>query len=242
MIALLKSYTHEFLNLLYPPSCQHCGEPLSGEGGTVLCENCRRQIDLLGPAVCSRCGNEIGPYAEEGACPRCSGRPLHFRAARSIAKYDEPLREVIHRYKFGHKEFLAGFLTRLVLDNIGRVDLDIGRYDCIIPVPLHWRRKRERGFDQILPVTKALSRRFGVPLVTGVLVRHRYTTSQVRLSRTKRLENLKNAFSVRNQVRIEGKEVLIVDDIITTGATASECARTLKRAKAGGVDVLTIAR
>jgi len=192
--------------------------------------------------LCSRCGLVFkSRQGEDHLCGRCLDRPGAFSRARAAGIYDQSLRMAIHALKFKGWVGLAGPLGGLLLDTFRRYWAS-GDIDVVAPVPLHRRRFHRRGFNQ----AHLLVRRWRLPgetvVVRDLLVRTRATAPQTGLDRRQRRTNLENAFSVSRPGQITGKRVLLVDDVLTTGATVNACATALIRDGAGRVDVLTLAR
>ena len=230
------------LDLFYPPQCYHCEAPLVGEGLRLLCPSCLRALvraRIRGP-LCPVCGR---PYADDplqsSPCLGCQTRRPHFDVARSVFAYAGPAASIVKGFKFDGQFFLGGLLMRLALER-GWLGAELRGFDCAVPVPLHPRRERERGYNQAALLAQVVARCAGVPLLQRVLMRRRYTSQQTRLPSDARWENVRGAFSARR--RVDGAHMLVVDDVMTTGATASECARMLKQAGAARVSVLTLTR
>lgn len=177
------------------------------------------------------------PLDEEGRCGLCRRGLRGFDAAYSVAAYEGRLRELIHLFKYGGVRTLAKPLGEWLAGAMPRDE----RFDRIVPVPLHWRRRWRRGFNQSALLAQAVARRYALP-VTPVLGRIRATAVQAGLSHAGRRANVKGAFRVRGGFALEGQRVLLVDDVLTTGATAAACAAVLKQAGARYVAVLTLAR
>jgi ComF family protein len=157
-----------------------------------------------------------------------------------LGLYDGPIREAIHLLKYRGKPFLVKPLVGLL--SLGYPFIDYDAYDLMVPVPLHPKRLRERGFNQALIVGRAIGRREKVPCTGFVLRKTRLSAPQVDLSPKEREKNVRGSFAVVDPAKVEGKRVLLVDDVMTTGSTVNECARELLKAGAKGVDVFTLAR
>jgi len=178
------------------------------------------------------------PLDAEGRCALCRGGLRGFDAAYCFGSYEGALRGLIHLYKYGRVRTLAKPLADFLSAALPRDE----RFDAVTPVPLHWRRQWQRGFNQSELLAKALSRRCGIPVVHA-LRRVRATSAQAGLSNTRRRQNVTAAFAGRRAARLlKGKRVLLIDDVMTTGSTATACALTLKRAGAARVALLTVAR
>ncbi len=229
------------LDLIFPRNCLLCGRDLALGEGLYICPECHGSIVLEFGERCPRCGAFLGPYAYAVRdCSICRGKRLAFRRAAAVGLYSGPLREIILRLKYRRLEYLAEPLASMLYGVARKAGL--AEQDLLTSVPLHWRRRLRRGFDQADLLSQRLNRFLQIPLSERNLRRIRATASQTGLSESKRRENVRGAFKVRRPDEVKGKRVLLVDDVMTTGATASECARTLRRAGAKEVSVLVVAR
>lgn len=240
--------TH-LVNFLYPPRCAACSVRLAASAPERLCSCCQEHVERPAGARCPRCADVLpGTAAADGVtlCPRCVESPPSFRAVYAATIYhgldagsDNPVPSLIRRHKYGFDQSLSRALSECLQD-----PLPVRRddYDVVVPVPLHRRRLRWRGFNQSALLAAELARRLGLPLAIGNLRRVRATPPQSARTRKARLKNVAGAFLVRNPKRILGRRVLLVDDVVTTGATVEECARVLLGAGAMVVDVFTLAR
>ena len=238
----VSSAVGSFLGLVFPSRCLVCEAPLHPMRDCPLCPEHFRKILLVEPPLCSRCGRKMsGESVEALVCAECRSRATYHDLGYSACAFAEPIRYLIHLFKYGKRRYLASFLGRLLVDYI-RDRADMAGYDAIIPVPLHWRRHWTRGFNQALDLARPLSRHFCIPVMKGNLRRVRYTTPQVGLLGKERESNIRNAFRARNPAKVAGKRLLLLDDVITSGATLNECARVLKRAGASWVTIVTLAQ
>lgn len=228
----------------FPPVCLVCGAARSGEEVFDICPVC---IGALSPVVrhaCRRCAIPIdGELSGAGIvlCGNCRVSPPPFDASVAALRYGGKTRELIHRYKFLGKTRLAGALGPLLCAALNRAGAMEG-IDLVIPVPLHRRRLFQRGYNQSWLLAAEVGKAFGVPVACDLLVRARFTRPQFALSRADRRKNIKNAFTVLAPGRLAGKAVLLVDDIMTTGATLGEAARAMKREGAARVVCAVAAR
>jgi ComF family protein len=174
-------------------------------------------------------------------CPGCLRQKTHFDRAFCPYVYDGLIKELIHALKYKGKDYLGPFLGKLMADFIREYDLPMDDLDFIVPMPLHKTRLREREFNQAELLGGYIAREFNKELLTDVLKRHRYTKTQTELDTPNRLLNVKGSFSISGGDAIKGKNILLVDDVLTTGATASEATGALKSAGSGIVFVLTLA-
>ncbi len=231
------------LALLYPRVCQLCGQHRATRAEGFVCPHCWRQVRFIRPPFCERCGLPFdGNLSTPFECSNCKDMELHFRSARSAVTAKGVTLEVIHRYKYNgalwFEEFLADLLLREALPA-----LRTERWDCVVPVPLHPTKQREREFNQAERLATPLARALGVPLRRNLLQRVLPTVTQTRLSRAERAANVRRAFAARPGQRLAaGARVVLVDDVLTTGATTNACAVALREAGAADVCVWTVAR
>jgi ComF family protein len=229
------------LDLLLPPRCLGCGGMVESQGR--LCAGCWRRLAFLGPPLCRLCGYPL-PHALPDAplCGVCAAEPPAYDHARAALRYDDGSRGLILRFKHADRADTAPAFGRWLAQS--GADL-LQEADLVAPVPLHRWRFLRRGYNQAAILARALSRESGVAMVPDLLQRCRATRSQQGLSGRARLDNITaGAFRVHpwHAQRAAGARVLLVDDVLTTGATVSACARVLRRAGAAQVDVLTLAR
>ncbi len=201
---------------------------------------------ILG-ATCDICGERVGreqATLERRVCVACTQEPPHFTKAVAYGPYDSELRELIHLLKYEQVETAASLLGRMLAEAIEKLNIAADRV-LVLPVPLHRSKRRQRGFNQAELIARAAMKRCafeGLEFTAGVLERTRSTVSQIGLTRAQRAENIRGAFRMQHLNRIKGRDVLLVDDVLTTGTTANECARVLRRAGAERVWVATVAR
>ena len=230
------------IDYLFPPKCLICGSRELYRLGYFLCKNCFDSISFISHPFCTRCGKPFFTESIRGhVCGDCLIQEPYFYLVRSLGRYEGTLEKIIHHLKYKQK-FTMGNLLALLLENIPSDGISFGSYDLFIPVPLHIKRLRQRGFNQSVILGKILNKKYRVPLKTMVLQRSVYTLPQVNLPVKERKLNVRNAFRVKDHRLIQGKKVLILDDVFTTGATLNECARVLKKFGASRVDGFVIAR
>lgn len=232
----------DLLDLVYPRHCLVCEASLADVPALYLCEVCRSDILLWKGNSCRKCAAFLGPYAEETArCNTCRGRSLGFSRAVAAGRYQGALKKLIHKLKFDRQPLAAVPLGELLSERLQREPF-LGELSALVPVPLHSSRQAERGFNQAELLAREIERALGVPLVTGCLARVRRASAQSLLDRAERERNIEGAFLTRRPRKLAAKTVLLVDDVLTTGATASECARSLRSAGVKRVYVATVAR
>jgi len=226
------------LDLLLPPRCLSCGSVVAAPG--TLCAQCWKGMTFLGAPCCACCGYPFEfDVGLEGLCGACLAHPPHFDRARAALRYDESSRSLILALKHGDRLHLAPALAQWMRH--AGADL-LAEADVLVPVPLHWTRLFARRHNQAAVLALALAKEAGLPVATASLIRRRRTPSQGRSNPTARRRNVAGAFAVRRAEEIRGKRILLVDDVLTTGATVEECARVLKKGGATRVDVLAAAR
>jgi len=230
------------IDLIFPPRCTACAKILEERRVPPICEACFEALHLCASPLCPICG---APYADQTAadhpCETCLLSPPPFTAARSVAAYTGILQDMIHRCKYGHDSSLGEFLGKMMAD-FPYPSFDLNDYTVVMPVPLHTKRLRERGFNQSLLLARAIAKRHKKKLDYLSLSRSVHTPPQTTFGRQEREQNVKGAFRVRESARLEGEKIILIDDVYTTGSTARECARTLKWAGAVAVAVLTLSR
>lgn len=241
MIALHKFEPLEAaVSLLYPPVCTICGKNV--RAGEYLCSWCEAKAVRIVAPFCQKCSEPFeGSITSEFTCANCAHRTIYFDAAVSAYRGRGIVREMIHEFKYGRQIHLRHLVARWLHAALDDERLRRRRFDIIVPVPLHATRQRERGFNQASLLAALLSEQTSIPS-RPLLERIRYTTTQTALDRSERMENLHNAFRLRKNADVRGLQVLLIDDVLTTGSTLSECARVLKRAGALSVHAATAAR
>ena len=217
---------------------------------TLCCRDCLNAVLAISEPLCMRCGVMFNrPQADTPLCSNCLNQPHEFRMARAAIVYDAQSMVMIHRFKYAGKTQLARPFGALLLNTFLRY-WDPESIDLILPVPLHHQKFRRRGFNQSHLMIEHWKKMSTVKpsadlckrLRTDVLLRNKATVPQTGLGRSQRKDNIKGAFGVQRSRVVEGRAVLVVDDVYTTGATVNECARLLLQAGAENVDVLTLAR
>lgn len=193
------------------------------------------------PPFCVKCSRFLENPEAGNLCRACLRFKPAFDFAWAACLYEEPLKELIHRFKYGQKTGLRHLFVPLITGFIQRYHLDIAQFDCLMPVPLAGARLRERGYNQALLLAQGIGKRFSIPLETKQLIRVRHTRPQSLLEEKERWTNIRGAFRIKHLNAVKGRNILIIDDLLTTGATTSAAADVLKRAAAGTVGVLTLA-
>jgi ComF family protein len=229
-------------DLLLPPTCPTCDAPV--DAPHLMCAACFQGITLLAEPFCRRCGVPF-PHQEAGGrarlCPTCQHAPPEFDRARAAFRYDAGSERLILPLKYADRTELAAVLAL----HMARAGAELLRAaDLLVPVPLHRRRLFARRYNQAALLARALARRSGRPAVPDALVRRRATAALGQMSAAERAAEVADAFAVRacREPRVRGRRVLLIDDVLTSGATANACTRALRAAGATAVDVLAAAR
>jgi ComF family protein len=232
------------------PGCIDIDTAFTSLMDVFLCPACRLAFSGIGSPMCSGCGLPFeSPHSRDHLCEKCQARPFLFHQARSVGRYEGALRTLVHQFKYQGWIHLAGTLGRLLwivfLSHWNPEDVD-----TVVPVPLHARRLRHRGFNQALQLIRPWPQwasEQGLAfekdrIKSSWLVRRSFTAVQAGLDRHQREADVKNAFVLKKDAQVDGRRILLVDDVLTTGATVQACARVLKQCGAARVDVLTLAR
>jgi len=243
-VSCVRAISDSFLNLFYPEECFICSSPVARRQDCGLCDDCWWKVLNLRieGALCPSCGAPLPGFADGSGnlCLECIRQPPPYCGARAFGYYSTEMRQVIHELKFAGRrplvQLLAPLLANVFFESWQREDFDFITY-----IPLHPGRRRERGFNQAELLGRALAQIAGLPELR-ILRRAAATQSQVGLSNAQRLENVRNVFRCTHINRVEGKRILLIDDVMTTGATVASAAEALIDAGAEKVSVLTVAR
>ncbi len=221
------------LNALYPSTCPACSCPTDNTSVAPFCSSCWSTVQPYTGGSCRICADPFSS-ASSGICSACIQSPPPFSGVVSYGIYDRVLAKAIHEFKFTKTRRLHKPLGALLLG------MDLPRMDAIVPVPMHLHGLRERGFNQSVLLAKIIAKATGMPLIINGLLKEKETPPQIGLTARERAANLSGAFAAVRS--FTGMSILLVDDVMTTGATVRACARQLRRAGAGDVVVCTLAR
>lgn len=249
---------HAVLDLVLPAQCHLCDAPASPRFERVLCEMCANDWPEV-PAGCPLCGEPTAPDDEDEAlspgtdlatlrpdplrpCARCQSAPPPFHSARALALYQTPLPAVVHAFKYLGRREVADLAGKRMAEALP-ARFPTQRFDAVVPIPLHWRRRFSRGYNQAERLARPIAALWQLPLELGV-IRRESTRRQAQLKSVERQENIREAFEVTSDAarRLRQQRILLIDDVFTTGATVSACAERLLHAGAAQVDVYTLAR
>lgn len=236
-----------FLNLIFPLSCEYCGKEIKESKGYAICSDCIKRIEFITSPYCFQCGKPLSSmvdFEDKAICAECHNKKDHFYHARSIAYYRGVMRKCIHLLKYKKQVKLIQPLGKLMVNYLLQENsyIHIDEIDLIIPVPLFRRDYLKRGFNQSGLLARYIADYFSITYTDHCLTKIKENVSQVGLSRIDRKKNVKQVYSVNASYQLNGKNVLLVDDIYTTGATIEACCNELKKIRLKKILVLTLAR
>ena len=238
----VKCWLDAALGLFYPEVCQLCSTERAGPDSGYVCSACRNRIRSIVPPFCERCGLPAqGEITQAFECSNCRESQWRFVWARSAVEASGVALEIIHRYKYQRAMWFEPLLAELLVTS-ARPVLAQDHWDLVVPVPLHPVKQREREFNQAERLAARLARVLQIPVNTRLIKRVKLTRTQTMLSRAERAENVRKAFAGYSGQALEGRRVILVDDVLTTGATTNACAKVLLGLGAGAVCVWTVAR
>lgn len=238
-LSALRNWAQTAADLLIPPLCVGCQCRL--EAG-YLCSKCVKLTRRVKPPFCECCSHNFdGAITTEFLCPNCQDRPMHFSCAVASRHARGLVRNMIHDFKYNKREYLRRPLADWLADTLDDSRMTTTPIDALIPVPLHATRQRERGYNQAQLLAELIAADYHFPLLHS-LRRARYTQKQTSFDRAQRMENLHDAFVVSDNTSVKNKNLVLVDDVLTTGSTLNECARVLRQAGAASVRAICVAR
>jgi len=225
----------KLFDLLIPPVCLACHSRLDNAKETI-CGECKERVALLAEDYCTKCGSPL----VDSICESCAEHSYSFDLHRSVFRYGDVVQSLVHCFKYNERRKVAGYFGSAMRARAAQTD-EYSGFDYIIPVPLHRVRRRERGYNQSELLGRELAKGLGIPY-RELVSRRLYTLSQTRLTKQQRERNLEGAFRVKRSADLAGKNIIIVDDVFTTGTTVDRISKLLKDKGAAKVAVLTAAR
>lgn len=243
IFSVLKTITESIINIIYPPICVGCNKPMHHTKNNIfLCSQCYYNIKRHTPPFCQKCGRGLieAENIIKGICPTCIDRRYHFQRAYSICSYEGTIKELIHKFKYSQKLHYKIIFEKLCSEFIDAFKI-LSDIDIIIPIPLHSARLREREYNQSQILSSILSNIINKPVVSNLLMRVRNTKPQVALDEKSRIENICGCFSVKNNQMLKSRNILLVDDVLTTGITLSEAAKSIKEFKPNNIFAFAMA-
>lgn len=231
----IKKILRQIISALYPVRCPVC-DRIVDETGEMICVACMDKLKLISPPWCMRCGKKVANGEE--LCRQCKGKKVFYKRGRALFEYESAALS-IYRFKYGNRREYAMFFGKQMAEYLGDFLMDI-QPDALIPIPLHKKRMRIRGYNQAELLAKCIGENLGIPVRTDLMKREKNTIPQKKLNSEERQNNLKRAFNiVENDVKLE--KVVLVDDIYTTGTTVNEAAKVLKESGVKEVYFVTLA-
>ncbi len=240
---MLRSLFRSLKDLIYPNYCLACKNKIDlNVKEHFICEACQNGIEMNLPPFCVYCGRTLDENSQNGpTCSGCLNVKFNFDRAFSPCKYNGTIKKVIHEFKYSGRDYLGKNLGQIMNNFIYKYNLPIENMDFIIPVPLHNARLREREFNQAQILSERIAKEFNKKLLLEALTRTKATKSQTELSLEERKCNVTNSFSVTNPQLIKNRNLLLIDDVLTTGSTLNEAAKILKESGAKTVFAMTLA-
>ncbi len=237
----MKTNTSKILSYFFPETCLACHEVFPFGEEKEFCESCQKEVCYLSDSICKVCGEDLqNPDLRDSLCGDCLQNLPPFQWARSLFELSPVLSKILYSFKYSADETALSWMGNAMSQYLNRYFQDL-RFDCLIPVPLHSWRLLRRGYNQSLLLAKELARIRNEKLDYQNLIKKKSTIAQSTLSKKERMKELKGAFLLKHSSEFEGKNVLLVDDVYTTGSTVRECASLYKKAGAE-VYVLTLMR
>lgn len=231
---VLKQIIDDILSIIYPNRCIGCGEILKAGNNRWVCDDCRYHFEIRDYKKCNVCGRII---YHRGNCRICNSEKIYFDKGYSVFEYKEAVRNAIREFKykgmFRYGEFFGKIMAEYAKNNIKT------KFDYVTAVPLHCKRYRSRGYNQSEILAKAVAEALGAEY-KELLIRHINTKPQNSLDRKERIKNIKGAFLIKDEISVANKNILIIDDIFTTGSTVNECSKVLKSNKASKVEFFAL--
>jgi len=241
---MLREFLSSVVDIIYPKVCLVCKNSLKNTSSidNIICAQCWVKIKRNLPPFCHSCGRHLEKANfNKNICPSCLKKSLHFDRAFSPCVYEGVVKELIHKFKYNDKDYLGSTLSKLMIEFIKEYNLPIECLDSIVPIPLHQTKLREREFNQAQVLSNYIAAEFDKKVLDKTLIRHRLTKTQTELETKARFVNVQGSFAITKKEDLKDKNILLVDDVLTTGATSSEAAYVLKNAGANIVFVLTLA-
>lgn len=236
---MLQDILQGIKNLVFPRHCLICRRWIE-DAKTRICEPCHQSLPTIKPPLCLKCSRHLLATNTQGICSTCQHHQYAFDRAFGCYDYKAPITELIKAFKFQHKDYLSSMFVDLMIEHINQCHFPIEEFDAIIPIPLNTERLRERGYNQSFLLAQGLSKHFNIPLLPNTLIRQGSQLSQTQLNANNRWTNLQGAFKMNTSLNLYRK-ILLIDDVLTTGATTHAASLTLKEHGANNICVLTFA-
>ncbi len=238
---ILHEYIDAFLNFIYPRNiyCILCDASIDRDVEYSICDECKGKLRFIKEKTCDKCGKPLDELYLIDRCIDCINSTNYYEKAISCIEYDDLSKTVIYDLKYHKKRYISYHVAEIIYDRLKESDMH--SFDIIIPVPLHKAKEKERTFNQASLIGKYIGRMLAVEVDNRTLIRAKNTITQNQLTREERRENLEGAFEVIDNDRVKNKNILLIDDVFTTGATVNECSRKLLEGGAKNIYVATLA-
>ncbi len=229
----------KLLSFLFPEGikCIFCGSDINDQEGYCICEKCKKDLPFQDKNICEICGDVI--FAQENICLNCKAKLPAYKKVVSIFWYENEIIKLVYSFKYGGSKYLAKPMANIMSEKLKTENLN---FDVILPVPISDKKLKTRGYNQSELLAKEISQKLNCDTYNNILIRVKDTVTQTNLTRKERQENLKDAFAINDKKLIKNKNVLLIDDVLTTGSTAEECSKVLLKNAAKNVYVLSYAR
>lgn len=240
-LQLLEEYANAFLDLIYPSKtiCYMCNGTLEKDAKYSLCYNCYTELPFIPEHHCIKCSTSLRMIEDGPTCEQCTNSHYYFDRAISVVKYEKDVKKLIYRFKYSDHTYLATTIGAMMTYKLKHEGIKV---DLIIPVPLYKGKERERGFNQATLLCKYIAKETNISLNIDTMTRVKNTKVMHNLTKRERLKNVENAFKIVNKEVVVNKDILLIDDIFTTGSTVNACSKELINCGAKSVTVLTFAR
>lgn len=233
---MLKAYFNAIKNILFPRLCFYCGKKITHG---YLCQVCEEKIEFLHPPLCRLCSMPINRNSTN-ICKNCIKKSADYDKLVSITAYKEPLISLVHLFKYKDCDYLAEYFAALMIKHLSKINFSLEEYSFITSIPVHSQTYKKRGYNQAELLGKKIADYFKIPFKNDIIYKDKFKPSQAKLPKEKRESNIKNTFTVKNNLL--NQNIVIIDDIFTTGATIRECASTLKKKGADNILAITLAK
>ena len=238
---MIKALLDGLGDLIFPHNCILCSQYVPNRSNPQLCSSCLAAIEFNEPPFCLRCSRHLKIYTAEGLCPACIKYPIQFDHAWGAVTYSDDVQRLLHLFKYHQRTSVRKIFRHFMGEFSGRYRMPLDMFDYGLPIPLHPVRLRERGFNQSQLIAQILNEDHGLPIIENTLSRIRPTHPQSFLGQKERWTNMEGAFKIKNHFSVNNSSILLIDDLLTTGATASAAAQTLKEAGAKHVGLFVVA-
>jgi len=239
-ISMFSGLLKGFKDLIYPNYCLVCNSRIDSKRQEPVCGNCWESVEKNLPPFCSLCGRHLNPD-DTKLCPSCLNKKFNFDRAFCPCLYTGTIKKLIHEFKYSGKDYLGRPLGSIMNTFIRDYNLPMEYLDFIVPVPLHQSRLREREFNQAEILSRHIGKEFSKRVLSDCLIRTKATKTQTELGTFERLHNMEGSFEVKRPQMVKGANLLLIDDVMTTGATSNEAAKSLKKSGAAIVLVMALA-